>query len=78
MTARLARHIRRRCQRNSQCLEHCGISELFLAPRSDADAILAARDLRLRYWLLGFGKLPGRLYQPRINGQTTFGSRIKE
>lgn len=58
MTARLARRIRRRCQRNSHCREHCGVSELFLAPPQEAAVILAARDLRLLSWLLGFTDVP--------------------
>lgn len=58
MTARQARKIRRRCQRNSQCPDSWGISELFLAPSDDSKAILSTRDLRLKYWLLGFRKVP--------------------
>ncbi|MFQ5461943.1 MAG: hypothetical protein ACE5E5_04860 [Phycisphaerae bacterium] len=58
MTARQARKIRRRCQRNSQCHDSWGISELFLAPPDDSKAILETKDLRLKYWLLGFRNIP--------------------
>ena len=55
MTARAARRIRRRCQRHSQNRDGLGVSELFLAPADDAAIILAARDLRLKAYLLGRG-----------------------
>jgi hypothetical protein len=58
MTARHARHIRRRSQRNSQCRDNWGISELFLATPDDRSAILETRDLRLKHWLLGFREVP--------------------
>ena len=71
MTARRARQIRRRCQRNSQSLNHFGVSELFLAPARDAEVILAARDLRLRCWLLGFTETPIGTAKRRESGPTT-------
>jgi hypothetical protein len=54
LKARMIRKIRRRCQKHSQCRDHCGVSELFLAPARDAEVILAVHDLRLKCWLLGF------------------------
>ncbi|HNO76919.1 MAG TPA: hypothetical protein PKN33_02575 [Phycisphaerae bacterium] len=58
MSAKLARAIRRRCQRNSQDRNGMGISELFLAPAEDAAAILAVADLRLKQYLLGYTPAP--------------------
>jgi hypothetical protein len=52
--ARKARAIRRGCQRRSQCRDHLGVSELFTAPQCDAQVILAAADIRLKQYLLGF------------------------
>ncbi len=40
MSARCARHIRRRSQSHSQNPNGCGLSELFLAPTADAEIIL--------------------------------------
>ena len=60
ITARKARTIRRGCQRRSQHRDGLGISELFLAPPDDAAVILSASDIRLKYYLLGFSKLPGQ------------------
>ncbi len=61
MSARQARHIRRRSQRHSQNPNSLGFSELFLAQFEDAAIILATNDLRLKYWLLGFTVLPPRV-----------------
>ena len=58
MSARRARHIRRRSQSHSQHPDGCGLSELFLAPPADAQIILATKDPRLKYWLLGYSILP--------------------
>jgi hypothetical protein len=58
MSARRARAIRRRCQQHSQNRDGLGVSELFLAPPEDAAAILAARDFRLKAYLLGFSQIP--------------------
>ncbi|MFQ5589866.1 MAG: hypothetical protein ACE5HE_01770 [Phycisphaerae bacterium] len=60
ITARRARIIRRGCQRRSQNRDGLGVSELFLAPPADAAVILAASDVRLKYYLLGFSQVPGR------------------
>ena len=54
LKARMIPKIRRRCQQHSQCRDHCGVSELFLAPAPDAQVILAVQDTRLKCWLLGF------------------------
>ncbi len=54
MSARQARHIRRRSQSRSQNENGCGVSELFLASSADAEIILRTKDLRLKYWLLGY------------------------
>lgn len=54
LNARLARKIRRCCQSRSQCRDHCGVSELFLAPPEHARIILGVQDRRLLQWLLGF------------------------
>jgi len=54
MTARKARRIRRECHVRSGNREDFGISELFTAPKRHASAILAARDLRLKRYLLGY------------------------
>ncbi len=54
MSARQARHLRRRSQSRSQHENGCGLSELFLATRADAEIILNTNDLRLKYWLLGY------------------------
>ncbi len=53
MTARAARAIRRRCQGHSQNRDGLGVSELFLASVKDAGFILAAKDYRLKAYLLG-------------------------
>jgi hypothetical protein len=53
MTARLARTIRRGCQRRSQNRQGLGVSELFTAPLTHARAILATSDFRLKRYLLG-------------------------
>lgn len=51
--ARRARAIRKRAQRRG-CNPHgLGVAELFTAPKADAAAILAARDARLKFYLLG-------------------------
>ncbi len=60
ITARKARMIRRGCQRRSQNRDGLGVSELFLAPPNEAAVILSASDIRLKYYLLGFSKLPGQ------------------
>ncbi len=57
MSARQARHIRRRSQSRSQNENGCGVSELFLASPADAEIILKTKDLRLKYWLLGYSIL---------------------
>jgi hypothetical protein len=54
MKARQARAIRKRCQRHSQNRNGLGVSELFLAPAKDAEAILRSADFRLKRYLLGF------------------------
>jgi hypothetical protein len=54
MSAKRARHIRRRAQARSANRNGLGISELFSAPEHDAEAILAAADLRLKKYLLGY------------------------
>ena len=54
MSARQARHLRRRSQSRSQNENGCGLSELFLASPADAAIILKTNDLRLKYWLLGY------------------------
>jgi len=56
--ARQARRIRRRCQRRSQNRNGLGVSELFLAPSADAEAILSTTDARLKLFLLGFDNIP--------------------
>ncbi|MFH1417666.1 MAG: hypothetical protein ABII12_05190 [Planctomycetota bacterium] len=53
LSARLARHIRRGCQGRSANPHGLGVSELFTAPPQEASIILAARDLRLKRYLLG-------------------------
>ena len=58
LSARRARHIRRRSQRHSQNPNSLGFSELFLAQFEGAAIILATNDFRLKYWLLGFGLTP--------------------
>ncbi len=58
ITARRARAIRRGCQRRSQHRDGLGVSELFLAPPVDANIIIAATDVRLRLYLLGFSRIP--------------------
>ena len=58
MSARQARHLRRRSQGRSQNENGCGVSELFLASNADAEIILTTKDLRLKYWLLGYSTLP--------------------
>ncbi len=58
LTARRARSIRRGCQRRSQHPNGLGVSELFLAPLVDAGVIVAAKDVRLKLYLLGFSRLP--------------------
>lgn len=63
MRARHARQIRRRPQQNSQCPNHCGVSELWLAPPEDALTILQTLDERLKFWLLGFTDLPATLLE---------------
>jgi len=45
----------------SQSPNGLGFSELFLAPPSDAEAILATKDLRFKYWLLGYTALPPKV-----------------
>ncbi|MFQ5590309.1 MAG: hypothetical protein ACE5HE_04005 [Phycisphaerae bacterium] len=59
ITARRARSIRRGCQRRSQYRNGLGISELFLAPAVDAEVIVAAKDIRLKLYLLGFSATLG-------------------
>ncbi|MHC5110386.1 MAG: hypothetical protein ACYTHJ_10965 [Planctomycetota bacterium] len=54
ITARQARSIRRGCQQRSHKRDNLGISELFTAPAGDAAVILAANDVRLKLYLLGF------------------------
>ena len=49
-----AKRIRRRCQRHSQNRNGLGISELFLAPRTHARIILAAKTHTLKTYLLGY------------------------
>ncbi len=61
LSAKRARHIRRRAQQRSHNLNCLGFSEMFLAPAEDAAIILATDDLRLKYWLLGFTALPPRV-----------------
>ncbi len=58
ISARLARTIRRHSQLRSQNREGLGVSELFLAPEEEAVVILAATDIRLKYYLLGFSFIP--------------------
>ena len=58
ISARLARTIRRHSQLRSQHREGLGVSELFLAPEEEAVIILAATDVRLKYYLLGFSFIP--------------------
>lgn len=58
MNARRARAIRRSCRRRSQHLEGLGVSELFLAEPQQAEAILEAKDVRLKCYLLGFSNIP--------------------
>ena len=60
ITARKVRSIRRGCQKRSQNRNGLGISELFLAPDVDAEIILSVMDLRLKFYLLGFSRIPGR------------------
>ena len=52
--AKRAKQIRRRCQKHSQNRNGLGISELFLAPREDAEFILAAKSCAFKTYLLGF------------------------
>ncbi|MFQ5412608.1 MAG: hypothetical protein ACE5EC_09925 [Phycisphaerae bacterium] len=54
MSARKARRIRRSAQNRSANRDGLGISELFTAPPSHVDAILAAHDFRLKRYLLGY------------------------
>lgn len=61
MSARQIRHIRRRSRSRSQNENGCGLSELFLATPADADIILGTKDLRLKYWLLGYTVLSPRV-----------------
>ena len=58
ISTRLARTIRRHSQLRSQNREGLGVSELFLAPEEEAVIILAATDIRLKYYLLGFSCIP--------------------
>ncbi len=48
----------------SQSPNGLGFSELFLAPPADVEIILATKDLRLKYWLLGYTSLP-----PKVNAK---------
>ena len=57
MSARQARHLRRRSRSRSQNENGCGLSELFLASPADAEIILRTKDLRLKYWLLGYSRV---------------------
>jgi hypothetical protein len=69
MSARQARHLRRRSRSRSQNENGCGLSELFLASPSDAEIILRTKDLRLQYWLLGYSILsPSVLAMFRARG----------
>ncbi len=54
MSAREARHLRRRAQARSANRAGLGVSELFTGPPRDAQIILATRDLRLKKYLLGY------------------------
>jgi|GEM_PF-2771572 len=58
MTAKHARSIRKRSQKHSQYQDGLGVSELFLADTQAAQEILAARDVRLKCYLLGFSNIP--------------------
>ena len=57
MKARTLRALRRRSQRRSQNHNGMGVSELFLASKADATVILAAVDVRLKQYLLGFDRI---------------------
>lgn len=71
MRARQARHIRRRSQQSSQCPNHFGTSELWLAKPAHARVILRTPDTRLKCWLLGFTELPAALLAKfQAQGQT--------
>lgn len=61
MKARRMRQIRRRSQRHSGRRDSLGVSELFLSQPEDQTVILGTSDVRLKYWLLGFTRIPATL-----------------